>query len=123
MLKGELLFSIVICLVALFLFWVTGDFRGRTAQMGPAFWPRFILGCLIILSGIVSVGTIRKIVKEKAWGEEQGMDPRHLGGDDWDHRRSVHEGHVCSSPQGRMAVPQIQPAFLLTGSDTSWISG
>ena len=73
MLKGELLFSIVICLVALFLFWVTGSFQGRTvlqtAQMGPAFWPRFILGCLIILSGIVSVGTIRKIAKEKAWGE------------------------------------------------------
>ncbi|MBU3931469.1 MAG: hypothetical protein KKF01_03340, partial [Proteobacteria bacterium] len=63
MLKGELLFSIVICLVAMFLFWVTGDFRGQTAQMGPAFWPRFILGCLIILSVIVSVGTIRKIVK------------------------------------------------------------
>ena len=74
MLKGELLFSIVICLVALFLLWVTGSFQeGRTvlqdAQMGPAFWPRFILGCLIILSVIVSVGTIRKIVKEKAWGE------------------------------------------------------
>jgi len=73
-LKGELLFSIVICLVALFLLWVTGSFQeGRTvlqdAQMGPAFWPRFILGCLIILSVIVSVGTIRKIVKEKAWGE------------------------------------------------------
>ncbi|MBU2235144.1 MAG: tripartite tricarboxylate transporter TctB family protein [Proteobacteria bacterium] len=74
MLKGELVFSLLIFVGSLFLFWVTGSFQeGRTvlqdAQMGPAFWPRFILGCLIILSGIVSVGTIRKIAKEKAWGE------------------------------------------------------
>ncbi|MEW6672722.1 MAG: tripartite tricarboxylate transporter TctB family protein [Thermodesulfobacteriota bacterium] len=73
MLKGELIFSILIFLASLVLYWVTGSFGGRTvlqgAQMGPAFWPRFILGALILLSGIVSVGTIRKIIKDKAWGE------------------------------------------------------
>jgi len=72
-LKGELIFSLLIFVVSLFLYWVTGSFQERTtlqdAQMGPAFWPRFLLGCLILLSGIVSVGMIRRIAKEKAWGE------------------------------------------------------
>ncbi|HBB18239.1 MAG TPA: hypothetical protein DCZ97_15030 [Syntrophus sp. (in: bacteria)] len=71
--KGELIFSLLIFVGSLLLYWVTGSFGERTtlqgAQMGPAFWPRFLLGCLIILTGIVSVGTIRKIIKEKTWGE------------------------------------------------------
>ena len=73
MLKGELIFSLLIFVASLFLYWVTGSFQGRTvlqnAQMGPAFWPRFILVSIILLSGIVSVGLIRRIAKEKAWGE------------------------------------------------------
>lgn len=73
MLKGELIFSILIFVASLLLFWATGSFEKQTvlqgAEMGPAFWPRFILGALILLAGIVSVGTIRKIIKEKAWGE------------------------------------------------------
>ena len=73
MLKGELVFSVLIFVGSLLLYWVTGSFGERTtlqgAQMGPAFWPRFLLVCLIILTGIVSVGLIRRIAKEKAWGE------------------------------------------------------
>lgn len=73
MLKGELVFSLLIFVASLFLYSVTGSFGERTtlqgAQMGPAFWPRFVLGSIILLSGIVSVGTIRRIVKEKGWGE------------------------------------------------------
>ena len=73
MLKGELVFSLLIFLASLLLYWVTGTFGTGTvlqgAQMGPAFWPRFILGAIILLTGIVSVGTIKKIIKEKAWGE------------------------------------------------------
>jgi len=74
-LKGELVFSLLIFVGSLFLYWVTGSFGARislgggAAQMGPAFWPRFLLGALILLSGIVSVGMIRRIAKEKAWGE------------------------------------------------------
>lgn len=71
--KGELIFSLLILLASLVLFWVTGSFGGRTvlqgARMGPAFWPRFILGALILLTVIVSVGTIKKIKREKAWSE------------------------------------------------------
>ena len=73
MLKGELIFSLLILVGSLLLYWVTGTFGTGTvlqgAQMGPAFWPRFILGAIILLTGIVSVGTIKKISKEKAWGE------------------------------------------------------
>jgi len=72
-LKGELVFSLLIFLASLVLYWVTGSFGTGTvlqgAQMGPAFWPRFVLGLIILFSGIVSVATIRKIIKEKAWGE------------------------------------------------------
>ena len=69
MLKGELLFSVSILVAALFLYGVTGTFSGEDAQMGPPFWPRFILGSLIVLSAVVSVGAMRKISKEKAWRE------------------------------------------------------
>ena len=73
MLKGELIFSLLILVGSLVLYWVTGTFGTGTvlqgAQMGPAFWPRFILGAIILLTGIVSVGTIKKISSEKAWGE------------------------------------------------------
>jgi hypothetical protein len=73
MLKGELVFSLLIFVGSLVLYWVTGSFGRSTvlqgAQMGPTFWPRFILGCLIILSVVVSVGMIRRIAREKAWGE------------------------------------------------------
>lgn len=73
MLKGELIFALLIFVVSLFLYWVTGSFGTGTvmqgAQMGPAFWPRFLLGGLLLLSVVVSVETIRKITKERAWGE------------------------------------------------------
>lgn len=73
MLKGELIFALLIFVVSLFLYWVTGSFGTGTvmqgAQMGPALWPRFLLGALLLLSVVVSVGTIRKITKERAWDE------------------------------------------------------
>jgi len=79
-LKGELIFGLLILAGSLLLFWVTGSFQKQTAlqgaQMGPSFWPRFLLGGLILLSGIISVGVIRRIMKEKAWGESlMTMDP------------------------------------------------
>ncbi|MBE0557446.1 MAG: tripartite tricarboxylate transporter TctB family protein [Proteobacteria bacterium] len=73
MLKGELVFSVLIFIASLLLYWVTGSFGTGTvlqgSQMGPAFWPRLLLGAMILLSGIVSVGLIRRIAREKAWGE------------------------------------------------------
>ena len=73
MLKGELVFSLLIFVGALFLYWVTLGFSGASVmqggQMGPSFWPRFLLGAILLFSGVVSLGIIRKIAKEKAWGE------------------------------------------------------
>jgi cation transport ATPase len=75
MLKGELIFSILIFVAALILYWVTGSFGARvvlgggSASMGPAFWPQLILGTMMLLALVVAVGTARKIAREKAWGE------------------------------------------------------
>jgi hypothetical protein len=72
-LKGELIFSLLIFAGSLVLYGVTGSFGSGSVmqggQMGPAFWPRFILGAIILLSGTVSVGIIRRITKEKGWSE------------------------------------------------------
>lgn len=71
--KSELLFSTLIFLASLVLYWVAGSFGKSTvlqgAQMGPSFWPRILLGALILLTGIVTVGTIKKMIREKAWNE------------------------------------------------------
>lgn len=71
MLKGDLLFSALVFVVSLFLFWVTGSFSGQESygKLGPAFWPQIILVCLAFMSGIVSIGTIKKLSREKGWGE------------------------------------------------------
>lgn len=68
MLKGELVFSILLLVAALFLFWETGSFEKPNATMGPSFWPRMILGAIILLAGIASVETIREIARTRAWG-------------------------------------------------------
>ena len=71
MLKGELIFSALVFVISLFLFWVTGSFAGQEfyGKLGPAYWPRLILVCLVVISGIVSAGLIKKLSREKAWGE------------------------------------------------------
>ena len=74
MLKGDLVFSILIFIGALLLLWVTFGFEQGSAlagaKVGPTFWPRVLLGALLLCSAIVSVGTIRRIAREKAWGEK-----------------------------------------------------
>ena len=71
MLKGELVFSVLIVLISAFLFWVAQSFEGSVvyAKLGPEFWPTLVLAALIILGVIVSVGTVRKIAREKGWDE------------------------------------------------------
>jgi hypothetical protein len=68
-LKAEWMFGVVIFMASAFLFWVAGSFGGRATQMGPVFWPRLILGALMLLSLIVSVGTVKKVIQAKAWDE------------------------------------------------------
>ncbi|RJQ51419.1 MAG: tripartite tricarboxylate transporter TctB family protein [Desulfobacteraceae bacterium] len=68
-LKGELVFSVLIVLISAVLFWVAQSFVGPGiyAKLGPEFWPTIVLAALMILGVIVSVGTARKITREKAW--------------------------------------------------------
>lgn len=72
MLKGELVFSILIVLASAVLFWVAQSFEGSRvyARLGPEFWPTIVLAALMVLGVIVSVATARKITKEKVWGEK-----------------------------------------------------
>ncbi len=71
MLKGELVFNILITLAAAVLFWVARSFVGPGiyAKLGPEFWPKIVLGLIFVLGVLVSVGTLRQINKEKSWGE------------------------------------------------------
>lgn len=71
MLKGELVFNILITLAAAAFYWVARSFVGFGiyAKMGPEFWPKIVLGSIFVLGAIVSVGTVRQINKEKSWGE------------------------------------------------------
>lgn len=69
MLKGELVFSLLIFAAALVLFWETGSFAKPDTLMGPSFWPRLVLGALIVLTGIASVGTMRKVARSQAAAE------------------------------------------------------
>ena len=69
MLKGELAFSLLIFVVALFLFWETGSFAKPETTMGPSFWPRIVLGVIIVLAGIASAGTIQAIARRGGWRE------------------------------------------------------
>ncbi|MFA5026587.1 MAG: tripartite tricarboxylate transporter TctB family protein [Candidatus Methylomirabilota bacterium] len=69
MLKGELAFSILILVAATYLFWETGNFVKPGTTMGPSFWPRIVLGCLIVLVGLASVDTLRALETRQAWGQ------------------------------------------------------
>lgn len=69
MLKGELVFIVLIVLVSAVLFWVAQSFQGHGiyAKLGPEFWPTMVLGALMILGIFVSVGIARKMSREKSW--------------------------------------------------------
>jgi putative tricarboxylic transport membrane protein len=71
-LKGELVFSVLIVLASAVLFWVAQSFEGSRvyARLGPEFWPTIVLAALMVLGVIVSVAKARKITREKAWGEK-----------------------------------------------------
>ena len=78
MFKGDLIFSVLIFLGSAVLYWVTGTFEGHDAygKLGPAYWPRFLLGCLMVLGAFVSICTIVRISREKAWDESlMTLDP------------------------------------------------
>ena len=70
-LKGDLIFSVLVFIGALLLKWVTFWFEQGTALQapdGPTFWPRFLLGALLLFSDCF-VGTIRRIAGRRPGGK------------------------------------------------------
>lgn len=64
-LKGDLIISVVVFFGAVFLFFETYKFEGLAAygELGPAYWPRFLLIWMMVLGVTIAVGTVRKARK------------------------------------------------------------
>lgn len=64
-LKGDIIICAVVFLGSIILFLETGKFEGLEAygKLGPAYWPRFLLFCMMALSAIIVVETIQKVRK------------------------------------------------------------
>lgn len=62
MFKGEIAISTVVFLGSLYLFFETFGFEGHQVygKLGPAYWPRFLLICLMVLSFLVAVDAFRE---------------------------------------------------------------
>jgi len=58
--RGEIIFSAVVFIVSIFLYYVAGTFKqfAPYAKLGPDFWPKGILLGIIFLSGILLVKNI-----------------------------------------------------------------
>ena len=61
MFKGEILISAVVFLGSLYLYFESMKFEGHEVygKLGPAYWPKFLLICLMVLSFLVDVDAIR----------------------------------------------------------------
>jgi hypothetical protein len=75
MFKGEIAISAVVFLGSLYLFFETLKFEGHQVygKLGPAYWPRFLLICLMGLSILVAIDTLRQ--RKKTDLEEKETAP------------------------------------------------
>ncbi len=72
MFKGEILISVVVFLGSLYLYFESIKFEGHEVygKLGPAYWPKFLLLCLMVLSVLVAVDAIRERKKRGGQKEE-----------------------------------------------------
>lgn len=72
MFKGEILISVVIFLGSLYLYFESAKFEGHEVygKLGPAYWPKFLLIFLMLLSFLVAVDAVRGRKKKEAEKEE-----------------------------------------------------
>jgi putative tricarboxylic transport membrane protein len=70
--KGELIISAVIFLGSLYLYVESMKFEGLEiyGKLGPAYWPKFLLICLMGLSVLVGVDAFRERTKKGSEKEE-----------------------------------------------------
>lgn len=63
LLKGEIIISLITIIGALYLYHETGKFGTLEAygELGPSYWPKFLLISLILLSFGVAVSVFRKV--------------------------------------------------------------
>jgi putative tricarboxylic transport membrane protein len=70
--RGELVISVVIFLGSLFLYFESMKFEGLEiyGKLGPAYWPKFLLICLMSLSVLVAVDAFRERKKKDSEKKE-----------------------------------------------------
>lgn len=61
MFKGEITICGVIFFASLYLYTIAAQYKGHEiyGKLGPGFWPKFILICLMILSFLIAVDAFR----------------------------------------------------------------
>ncbi len=72
MFKGEIIISVVIFLGSLYLYFESMKFEGLDVygKLGPAYWPKFLLICMMALSLLVAVDAFRERKKKSSEKEE-----------------------------------------------------
>lgn len=72
MFKGEIIISVVIFFGSLFLYFESMKFEGLDVygKLGPAYWPKFLLICMMALSFLVAVDAFRERKKKPSEKEE-----------------------------------------------------
>jgi 4-amino-4-deoxy-L-arabinose transferase-like glycosyltransferase len=62
MFKGEIIISAVVFLGSLYLYFESTKFQGHEVygKLGPAYWPKFLLICMMVLSVLVAVDAFRE---------------------------------------------------------------
>jgi len=70
--KGEIITSAVVFFGALYLYFESMKFEGHEVygKLGPAYWPKFLLICLMALSFLVAVDAFRERKKRDSEKEE-----------------------------------------------------
>lgn len=70
MFKGEITICGVVFFSSLYLYTIAARYKGHEiyGKLGPGFWPKFILICLMILSLLVAVDAFR--ARKKSGGEK-----------------------------------------------------
>ncbi len=69
MFKGEITICGVVFFFSLYLYTIAARYKGHEiyGKLGPGFWPKFILICLIVLSVLIAIDAFR--VRKKSAGE------------------------------------------------------
>ena len=72
MFKGEIIISAVIFLGSLYLYFESMKFEGLDVygKLGPSYWPKFLLICLMGLSFLVAIDAFRE--RKKGSSEKEG---------------------------------------------------